>query len=902
MHTMTARIFLLTFALLQIVFVAGSYSSSSSSSYVVDDTTSVGSLTPNQFYKVCPGTYANKPFGQPTCGDGTPFCFYVSRPPQRKDNGQRVLIEIMGGGGCWNSYTCQKMAKYLTFPTQLDDFLGLSCTEIQAGLEMRNSGKPINMLCAEESLGDAKTDLTQYNTIIIPYCTQDVHVGNSIQEYDEADCDDYGRRDLEEVEDYYDDNDDDNNNNNNNDDGSTIRTVHHKGSHNVMSTLRWIYSNFPHATHIALTGCSAGGTAVPVVYDLIRRHYNHFGVRQVQIDSIIDSPVYLTPMYFLENVLDLWNPWPLLDRIGFNYDKYRYSEEYPTAAWDTVLQHGPNKDKWGFVSHTYDKVSQKFYWYMTGNKHYGRQRRTEDAQDNLPDQWLSELTSSVEWIEDKHKNVDSYWIDDNGHCSFGLYYALQSDGFSDWAGEIFQERTVSMAPRPALGTLCFAVLIGFLLSTGIICVSRKEFFKSEFSGSLRNVMMKQSSFAIETTDSFLVDNDVQEPRRLCASLRDIVVALLTKFSDCPVTAGLAAAITVNFWSMVITEGFTHPLNNPSLGPSAIGLSEYGINNPSLILYKHQWFRIFTSNFLCSGVLTYMIILLYLGFTVRSLEISLANPLHTLWACILVAFGNNLFYAWILEGGSCSSLALVLGLQTCHFVVKQYRGLKKHYCGPVFCMVLVFVFSFLFPFNDHWMMLVSACLVGPATGWLGFKERSIVTDGLKDSVSNEGYVGESMDQKNSFTNDVDSSKNEEVGATPIEHLTRRFTWRKEILYFYVVWLILVLSGISFTRPSELYTEPFYTGCDLYFSTEVSNVASKFYDNDGRRFLEENADRSMCAEFCVPAVASRFVQLGVDQIGITVDRGQCQDMGYTDHVADKTLSYMSYSLDVEVFYSS
>jgi hypothetical protein len=59
----------------------------------------------------------------------------------------------------------------------------------------------------------------------------------------------------------------------------------------MMGTLRWIFANFPNPNHIALTGCSAGGTSLPVVYDLLNKHYNKFGVRTTQVNTIIDFGV-----------------------------------------------------------------------------------------------------------------------------------------------------------------------------------------------------------------------------------------------------------------------------------------------------------------------------------------------------------------------------------------------------------------------------------------------------------------------------------------------------------------------------------------------------------------------------------------------------------------------------------
>jgi hypothetical protein len=410
-------------------------------------------------------------------------------------------------------------------------------------------------------------------------------------------------------------------------------------------------------------------------------------------------------------------------------------------------------------------------------------------------------------------------------------------------------------------------------------------------------------------------------------LKSVVLSFLSKFADCPVTAGLAALITVFFWTMIITEGFAHPLNNPSLGPSAIGLSRYGINNPSLIVYNKQWFRLVTANFLCSGVLTYLITMLYLAYTVQSLEITLTSPLQTIWAIMLVALGTNLMYAWLLEGATCSSLALVLGIQTCHLVLKRRRNLPNHYVFPLIFVVLVFFLSFLFPFNDQWIMLSSTLFFGPVAGWLGFKVKPVVeersesagVDPMDDQTSHE-YVGEPMEQSSSEMagsipdNDQMEHRAERIPTEQVSETAKRdglvhdepankYALRKEFLYAYAIWFVLVALGLRFRGPSALYMEPFYTGCDLYYSTDVANIASGFYDGgDGDRRLDEEMDESMCAEFCIPHITSLFVKIGVDKLGIAVSKGQCEDVGYGEHVADKTFAYMSYSLDVEIYYSS
>ena len=212
--------------------------------------TKVSSLTPNRFHKLCPGQVEGAPFGQPRCGDGSNFSFFIARPTKERANDRKIIIEFMGGGACWDSTTCNLQKEYLAFPTSYDAFVGMSCSEIEHGFV--SQGRQLSMLCSK-TIG--VTDFREYNTIVIPYCTQDVHIGDSPSiSY------------------------------NDNDGGSNV--VHHVGAHNMIRTLQWVYNNFPSPTHVFLTGCSAGGTAIPIAYDLINKHYNIGGLRLVNINSI----------------------------------------------------------------------------------------------------------------------------------------------------------------------------------------------------------------------------------------------------------------------------------------------------------------------------------------------------------------------------------------------------------------------------------------------------------------------------------------------------------------------------------------------------------------------------------------------------------------------------------------
>lgn len=72
----------------------------------VSSSVSLQRLAPHMFHDICPEEEPSKTLGYPRCGDGSPFGFFVSRPPQKYANEERILIETCGGGACWyvNSY------------------------------------------------------------------------------------------------------------------------------------------------------------------------------------------------------------------------------------------------------------------------------------------------------------------------------------------------------------------------------------------------------------------------------------------------------------------------------------------------------------------------------------------------------------------------------------------------------------------------------------------------------------------------------------------------------------------------------------------------------------------------------------------------------------------------------
>ena len=61
--------------------------------------------------------------------------------------------------------------------------------------------------------------------------------------------------------------------------------------------------------------------------------------------------------------------------------------------------------------------------------------------------------------------------------------------------------------------------------------------------------------------------------------------------------------------------------------------------------------------------------------------------------------------------------------------------------------------------------------------------------------------------------------------------------------------------------------------------------------------------MCAQLCLPHLVSRPAIWGANiyDKSLDVQKGQCEDVGYSQHIADKTYAYRKYSVDIELYYA-
>ena len=152
-----------------------------------------------------PGWNIIEPGGETSCSRGAPFIFGV-----REGTVDRVVVEFIGGGACWDEFTCGLADAIFT-----DNADWLRAFEGQSGIELG---------IYDETRAD--NPIADYHHVLIPYCTGDVHWGDADVVY--------GEGQPNEV------------------------TIRHRGAVNARAVLDWMEIQYPSLDQVFLTGCSAG--------------------------------------------------------------------------------------------------------------------------------------------------------------------------------------------------------------------------------------------------------------------------------------------------------------------------------------------------------------------------------------------------------------------------------------------------------------------------------------------------------------------------------------------------------------------------------------------------------------------------------------------------------------------
>ncbi|WP_437927036.1 pectin acetylesterase-family hydrolase [Sorangium sp. So ce291] len=170
-----------------------------------------------------------------TCGNGSQYKFFI-----RRTSSPNVLFFFEGGGACWDYDTCSGRAGVLgaANPNGIpDDYM--QQVKAQYASPIVNGADPGLPL-------RSRTDLVTkgWNIVYMPYCTGDVHVGNSVVTY----TDPTG--------------------------AEPPLTWHHSGFDNTIAAASYAKAQLPRAQKLLVTGYSAGGAATTSAFYFVRSIMN----------------------------------------------------------------------------------------------------------------------------------------------------------------------------------------------------------------------------------------------------------------------------------------------------------------------------------------------------------------------------------------------------------------------------------------------------------------------------------------------------------------------------------------------------------------------------------------------------------------------------------------------------
>ena len=318
--------------------------------------------------------------GETICARGAPYSFFVN--PGTSKN---VIIDFIGGGACWSAETCAASAGLFT--DSVDSLRDMAANGI-GGVYDRT---------------DPKNPYREWTHVAVPYCTGDVHWGESDVDYKNAD-------------------------------GTTF-TIHHRGATNAKAVLAYVKTVYPDAPKVLVTGCSGGAYGAAYWTPQVREDFPHAQVREFG-----DSGVGVATPDFLRTSVPLWNVtanaprWiPALDPAHNDWGTLGLQDFYERAA-----AYYPDVTFAQYNS-AFDFVQTLFYDKMGGN-----------AAD-----WSGQMFGIINHLDAKVPNFRSFIGPGDTHCATigSELYSLKAQGTSvrDWLDEYVNGATVPASLRCAEG-------------------------------------------------------------------------------------------------------------------------------------------------------------------------------------------------------------------------------------------------------------------------------------------------------------------------------------------------------------------------------------------------------------------------------------------------------------------
>lgn len=248
--------------------------------------------------------------GDTMCSRGTPYSFFIH--PGRTN---KVVIDYLGGGACWNAETCAPGPKK-TFLESIQEFKDNYKDSYMRGIyDHTNPQNPLN----------------DWHHIVVSYCTGDIHWGENDKTYTRPD--------------------------------GTRFEIKHRGAVNSKAVLDWVKQNFNAPEKVLVTGCSAGAYGSAYWLPHVRKIYPNAMVQQLADSG--NSPITETfsaaayPGWNVQKNIPTWIP-------GLDPSVVDWSKLQLDFIYKKIADYYPDSRLAVYTS-LYDSGQRFFYWVMNGD-------------------------------------------------------------------------------------------------------------------------------------------------------------------------------------------------------------------------------------------------------------------------------------------------------------------------------------------------------------------------------------------------------------------------------------------------------------------------------------------------------------------------------------------------------
>lgn len=181
------------------------------------------------FSDLTPGWNTMIPGGDAVCSDGSEYRFFV-----KQGDPQKLMFYLEGGGACWDNLTCDPDLR----------------PSYQVNLANTDPSRAHGILAFDQPANP----FADYTVVYAPYCSGDVHLGNTEQHHQVPALEGHAAHDLH---------------------------IRHRGLANAISALDWVEAHIFAPEKIFVTGSSAGSIPSPFYAVKLARQYPQAAITQL---------------------------------------------------------------------------------------------------------------------------------------------------------------------------------------------------------------------------------------------------------------------------------------------------------------------------------------------------------------------------------------------------------------------------------------------------------------------------------------------------------------------------------------------------------------------------------------------------------------------------------------------